>query len=375
MSDKITSHVTIDTIPPVFLTLSPATGSTLTVPQVTIQGTLNDPTASILLRDATGNVLSATHGPRFAFAPTLTAGPNTFMLIARDSAGNSSAASLVLNYRSGLSVEVTSITPGASVSTDALFVNGTFNGPDNTGITVNGLVAVVANGKFYVNNLPLQPGPNTLTITATAPDGQTVTKTLTVTSIGSNPFQATVSPASGVAPLDVAFSVSSATPNGVRQITVDVDGNGTVDFTTTDTTMPIAFTYDTPGVYQAKVTLTDNQGATASQTLAIVVFDAAQMDKLFTRVWGEMNIALAAGNVAAASAYLNASAKLQYQPVFNALLPNMPQIVASYSPLARVSISEDIGEYAINRTYQGQNHLYLIYFLKDTDGVWRLDAM
>ena len=374
LSDKIESHFTIDTIPPAFLALSPATGSTLTVPQVTIQGTLNDPTASVMLLDASGNVLSVTNGSTFAFALTLKAGFNTFTLIARDSAGNSSSTALALNY-SDLSVVATSITSGASVSTDYLFLNGTINGPDNTGITVNGLAAVVANGKFYVNNLPLQPGSNTLTITATTPDGQTLTQTLIVVSAGSSPFQVTVSPESGVAPLDVAFTVSDQTPNGIRQIAVDFDGNGTTDSTITDPTMPMAFTYNTPGVYQAKVTITDNQGATFSQTLAVVVFDAAQMDKLFTRLWSEMNAALTAGNVVAASKYLNASAKLKYRPVLDVLLPNMPEIVASYSSLKRVSVSENIGEYAINRSYQGQNRLYLIYFLKDADGVWRLDAM
>jgi len=53
----------------------------------------------------------------------------------------------------------------------------------------------------------------------------------------------------------------------------------------------------------------------------------------------------------------------------------MPEIIASYSPLQRVSVQADIGEYAINRTINGQNRLFLVYFLKDADGVWRLDAM
>jgi hypothetical protein len=61
--------------------------------------------------------------------------------------------------------------------------------------------------------------------------------------------------------------------------------------------------------------------------------------------------------------------------VFDALLPQMPEIIASYSSLQQVSISSDIGEYAVNRTINGENWIFLIYFLKDADGVWRLDAM
>ena len=61
--------------------------------------------------------------------------------------------------------------------------------------------------------------------------------------------------------------------------------------------------------------------------------------------------------------------------MFDALLPHMPEIVASFSPLQRVSLLPDIGEYGINRTIDGRNRVFLIYFLRDTDGVWRIDAM
>ena len=53
----------------------------------------------------------------------------------------------------------------------------------------------------------------------------------------------------------------------------------------------------------------------------------------------------------------------------------MPDIVASFSPLQRVSLSPAIGEYAVNRTIDGRDRIFLIYFLKDADGVWRIDAM
>ena len=33
------------------------------------------------------------------------------------------------------------------------------------------------------------------------------------------------------------------------------------------------------------------------------------------------------------------------------------------------------GECAISRTIDGRDRVFLIYFLKDSDGVWRIDAM
>jgi len=374
-SERISGRFTIDTIPPRFLGISPADGSTLTTSTVTIQGTLDDPTASVMLLDNSGNVLSLASGSPFGFALTLEPGLNIFTLMARDPAGNVTSTPLKLNFSSGPNVTVTSIASGATVSTDSLFLTGNVSGPENTGVTVNGVIAVTVDGKFYVNNIPLQPGSNTLTVVATTPDGQTITQTLTVTSAGPSPFQVTVEPQSGVTPLPVAFTVTGQDPSTISQIAVDFDGNGTTDFTATDPTAPIAVTYPAPGVYQPKITVTDSQGSTFDQSLVVVVYDATQMDRLFGAIWNGMNSALQSGDAAGASHYLNASAKLRYIPVFSALLPNMPQIIASYSPLKRVSISENIGEYAINRTYQGENRLYLIYFLKDADGVWRVDAM
>jgi hypothetical protein len=99
------------------------------------------------------------------------------------------------------------------------------------------------------------------------------------------------------------------------------------------------------------------------------------MDALFTNLWNGMNDALVRGDVNGAAQYLNESAKRKYQPVFEALKLQFPQIIASYSLLRRVSISEDIGEYAIVRNFNGQNRVYLIYFLRDADGVWRMDGM
>lgn len=374
-SDTRTAHFTIDTIPPRFSNVNPANGNSLTTATVTIHGTLDDPTASVLLLDDSGQVLSMAMGASFSFEAALDPGPNAFTLIARDPAGNEATHALILNYSSGPSVTVTSVADGATIDADEIFLQGIFGGPANTGITVNGVVAVTKEGKFYVNNLPLQPGSNTLTVTATTPDGQTLSQTLTVVSAGPSPFHVTVEPQSGVAPLSVVLSVDARAANAVSQIAVDFDGNGTTDFTSMDPATPITFTYDNPGVYEPRVIVTDSQGAANDQSLAVVVNDASHMDMLFEALWKGMNSALQSGDATGATRYLNESAKRKYKPQFDALLPYMPQIIASYSPLRRVSISQDIGEYAINRTYQGRNQVYLIYFLRDADGVWRLDAM
>ena len=179
----------------------------------------------------------------------------------------------------------------------------------------------------------------------------------------------------GLAPHIARFTIGYNGTGSVTRYTLDVDGDGVVDDTGTDIAIPLEYTYTTPGVYRPRITLTDSTGKTYNQTLTVLVQDPAQVDAFFAKLWNGMNGALASGNLPAALGYLNTSAKNKYQPVFDALRPNLAQIVATYSPLARLSVSESIGEYAISRPYQGQTRVYLIYFLKDADGVWRVDEM
>jgi hypothetical protein len=88
-----------------------------------------------------------------------------------------------------------------------------------------------------------------------------------------------------------------------------------------------------------------------------------------------MKTALTAGDKTRAMQYLDASAQQRYGPVFDLLLPSMPQIAATFSDLQSVAMSGGIGEYAINRTINGENRIYFIYFGRNGDGVWRLGSM
>lgn len=375
ISNKVTSHFTIDTIPPKFLSISPANGTTLTTAAVTLQGNLDDPTATVLLREASGNVLSTASGAVFGFAVTLKPGLNTFSLIARDPAGNETTLGLRLTYNA-VSIKITSPVADASFNRTRVLVSGTFQGPENTGISVNGAVALVSGNQFLLN-FDLAPGPNTLTAVATTLDGATATDAVNVSAIQTepDPFEITVAPAMGVAPLPVRFMVNNFTGQPITRIEIDADGNGSADLIVTDLNVPIDITYPNPGVYQARVKLNYGQNQSYEQAMGVIIHDAVRMDHLFTSLWNGMNDALKQGDVEGAAQYLNEGAKAKYRPVFQALQPNMPEIIASYSAPKRISVSEDIGEYAIKRMINSQDRVYMIYFLRDANGVWRLDAM
>lgn len=72
---------------------------------------------------------------------------------------------------------------------------------------------------------------------------------------------------------------------------------------------------------------------------------------------------------------LNYSAQQKYGPVFDLLMPQYASIAASFSPLQRSTYTPGYAEYAVNRIINGVNRVYLIYFLPDGYGIWRLDSM
>ena len=374
-SGEATSRFIVDTIAPKFLSISPADGSTQSNAATVISGEVDDPSANVLLVDDGGQAISTTSGASFSFSVVLKAGINAFSLTARDPAGNETTVPLRLVFNP-VSVKITSPTTGATVSGGGVVVSGNLVGPTNTGVTVNGVVAQVVGTQFYAN-LSLLPGSNTLTVVATTPSGIQVTDSVSVTANAPtvDSTEIVIEPQSGIAPLTVRITASSNTGKSIAQIRLDANGDGASDVVKNNPVDPVEYVYSAPGVYQAKITVTDSAGAASEHTLAIVVYDGKHMDQLFTALWDGMNSALVQGDSATAVSFLNDTARLKYQPVFEALKTHFPEIIASYSPLNRVSISSDIGEYAVVRLNNGQNQLYLIYFLKDVDGVWRVDSM
>ena len=275
----------------------------------------------------------------------------------------------------GENVAIDNPVSGTTLQSDRTLVSGTFRGSANTGITVNGVVASIEGNRFYTNHVPLIPGLNTLTATLSTQEGATVTDQITLTREGSSPITVSAEPENGIAPLKVVFNLANNTGQTTQTISADFNGDGVTDFTTTDTTTPLSYTYTLPGTYQASLTLTDIQNTRHSETVAIVVNDAEQMDKKFSAIWSGMNEALIAKNSSAALNALTTTAQTKYQPVFTALTPQLPKIIASYSPLQRISITGNIGEYAITRNDNGTSRLFFVYLIKDKDGVWRIDEM
>jgi hypothetical protein len=236
------------------------------------------------------------------------------------------------------------------------------------------VIAIVdANGNYFANAVPLQPGANTLTATVTTPSGKSVSASITVTSAGPSPVVITADPLQGPVPLRVGFKFQN--PAGFALTSFSFNPGGAGSQVAAGPGEFFAFTYSQAGIYQVSATLFDNAGNSFQQSFVIQGRDPAEMDAMFRAIWNGMNTALVAGDKAKAMTYLSPGAKEKYGPVFDKLMPNMAAIVASYSTLQRASISAYIAEYAINRTISGVNRIFLIGFVQDENGAWVIDSM
>ncbi len=116
-------------------------------------------------------------------------------------------------------------------------------------------------------------GTYTATVTATDPQGKTGTATVgvVVTQNGNQAPQVRgiADPASGIAPLRVAFSAQATDPDGPSDAITylwDFGDGGANAFGRN-----AAYTYKTPGTYKAKVTATDGKGAFGTAEVTVVV--------------------------------------------------------------------------------------------------------
>ena len=187
----------------------------------------------------------------------------------------------------------------------------------------------------------------------------------------------TAAPSRGVPPLDVTFRVQNNTGATISKIEMDFFANGTyVDVGARFTQQGyVQADYPVSGTYHPVVRLTDESGKTYAQSTTVVVDRLSDWDQVFRAMWQSLNNALVAGNSQAALANVTMAASARYGRVFTDLAGQFGSIVASYGPLILVEISGSYATYAVTRTTNGVQRVFVVDFLKDEDGIWRIDSM
>lgn len=313
-------------------------------------------------------------------------GGDNLAIVARNRTGDVSDAAGFEVARpatfSALALSIAQPLSDSTINQTTVQVSGTFEGPVGTGITVNGAAAEIIGLRFFAE-ISLSTGTNTIVVTATTPDGSTVSSSVNVTASesGASPIQVSMDPPNGIgfAPLDVYFYITSTNGQPIQRIQLDADNNGTMDLDSTRGDIYLGdwfgYGYYIPGVYKAKLTVTLASGDVHVSFHTIIVTSFDNMDTMLRSIFNSMLASLSTGNIEGAVGIVAGGMQDRYRSVFTALQNDLPNIVSQVGDIQGGTIGEDMAEYVLTREENGQKRAYFIYFLRGEDGVWRIEGM
>lgn len=304
---------------------------------------------------------------------------SSFVPIAQTHGGQMSAG-LVQDITGPLtSVVITA--PTGTTGDATVDVVGTFTGPVDTGITVNGAYAVTVNGSFLVPNVPLNAGANTLTAQALTLTGATTSGTASVTQGGSpSPIAMKADHPFGFAPFIVNFTYIVGTlPSGkpVQSVAVNFRGSGANDYIGALAGAPASFTYTAPGLYTAQFQVTDTSSNTYTATRAILIQDFPAQRSMLCDVYGYLKNRMSVQDATGASNVFQPADRSAYLTFFNALGTNMPVAAAQLGVIIDGQLGSGIAELLLERddTSTQTRGGFPLRITQGTDGVWRISEM
>jgi hypothetical protein len=171
----------------------------------------------------------------------------------------------------------------------------------------------------------------------------------------------------------VTLQVVTNLTNPVTQYQWDYDGNGVIDQTGSELDQ-ITVQYQAMGIYYPTVTVTDTNGNTFTATTVVNVLSRDELDALLKNKWDEMKTALINKDFNTAIGYLTEAARSKYQRLFERFGDNLPGIAANLPDLQPIWMDGDVAAYYVTKLENGTEKAHYVYFVRDQNGLWGLQA-
>ena len=330
----------------------------------------------------TNAVVTANATATGAFTVTIEAqAGDALRVVVEDHATNSS---LPLNLtvagagNSGLIVTVNAPATGTSVNSPTATVSGVVAGVIDASVTINGFSAqtfISGADTAFSDVVSLVAGVNTIEIVATRPGGATGRAQIQLTYVVPNPYRVDASPTTAVAPINVEFRVLQFIADDTFVATFDFDGNGTVDQTIDTLGAPVSHLYSSAGSVTAHVKVKGSSNVTYSFDLPISVVTPEQVDAQIRPAWDGLISALRAGNTTSALTFISTTAASRYAATFQQMQSALPDIANGLSHAELRFAGADYADYVVSRLVGTEQRVFVIQFVRDPDGVWRVAEM
>jgi hypothetical protein len=248
--------------------------------------------------------------------------------------------------------------------------------PTPGGAPVELFVASETNGGRFAAWLPLAPGALTVTALAADAAGRSGEGAISFTFSPAAPgderaTRPDVSPTTGFAPLTVTFGCGAAADPEADLVELDVDGDGVTDFDRDDCAAPphqVTYTYFSEGLHLTTLLTRDVAGQTHVQRVPINVVPAPDLPAL----WDAFRTALGSGDIDAALWFIAFEAQARYRRALQDLQPDLAAIAAGLQGLTPLVVTSEYATAATTRILAGVTELFLVSFIRDGDGMWRI---
>jgi len=377
--------LTLDSTPPAVPDTNLITFGTLSAGSVAVTGQTasTDPGSNIrLVNMRSGEVVSVPANPDGSFALSIAASAgDRLSLLATDTLGNQTLWNEQTVAGSPAVLAISGVQPadGSLVNNSVADITGTWQGPANTGVIVNGHVATLHGNRFVLTQLPLATGANSIDITVTAPDGSTHTQTISLTGSSALPFELSLDAESGIAPLDVALDVTNNSSNDVQLIEIDLQNDGSIDFTGNSlppgTSTQFAAIYTTVGLHQGNVRIVDSNSNQYTLPFTMVVDDIIGADAKRRSAYHAMLDRLRAGDIPGAVQAFTPAMQTRYQEIFNRLSANITTLPDRLGVISSNRFGDKYAEITLTRTEPEGERAYTVILVRGVDGVWRIESM
>jgi hypothetical protein len=258
-----------------------------------------------------------------------------------------------------------------------MMVRGTVAHADNleTGVVVNGVVALVYNGVFVANHVPLDIGENIITVQATDVNGEVAKpETISLTVEATDRYvNLTANTEIGLAPFDTTLHYYTNFPRNVAPV-ISHSGPGDITLTEGSSADTARVSMSTPGIYIFSLELDDTGGTVYNDKVGVLLFDRQELDSHLQEKWSGMKQSLLSGQITDAVQFFMKSSRKVYQQQYEFLAGKgiLSQIINTMGTFRLVEHDGFGAIYDLRTTHNDVEYSFQVLFVQDSDGIWRI---